>query len=111
MRSALLLDDPPENTVVLAETFFRPSSSTSRQVVSSLLNWKLNTAVVGMTKSISSLSMPASRMARRAASSAISIALRSGKRPVGTSPVPTIAVRPRRTFMRRGPECRGDTAA
>ena len=111
IRSALVLEDPPEKTVALAPTLRSPSSSTRRHVVSSLLNWKLNTAVVGITKSISSLSMPASRIASRAASSAKLIAPWSGKRPVGTSPVPTIAVAPRLGFMRRGPGCRGGRAA
>jgi len=77
-RSALVLEEPPEKTSQLLVTFFKPNSSTSRQVASSLLNWELKSDPVGMTKSISPLSIPASPIAMRADSNAKLMAPWSG---------------------------------
>ncbi len=68
-----------------------PSSSQSRENTRSTLKCREANAPVGITTSISRGDSPASRMAPRAASTAASISLRSGKRPDGTSPMPTTA--------------------
>src|SRR2546430_14662978 len=68
-----------------------PNSSQSLENTRSTLKCREANAPVGITTSISRGDSPASRMAPRAASTAASISLRSGKRPDGTSPMPTTA--------------------